>query len=136
MSVQFNELISRIQNSGSPYERKGKPNQLKCIFTTFALALHAEIIQAAVSQYVFTCQQLGLCIESKFPNHTSSLYVLFTTGVILMHMRYSSEREAAAAMIAPRIVDPENARTQLLPFIACESVTVRDSILNAIGTNT
>ncbi len=49
-----------------------------------------------------------------------------------MHMRYSSEREAVAAMMAPRIVDPENAHTQLLPFIACESLIVRGKILNSI----
>ncbi len=51
-----------------------------------------------------------------------------------MHMRYSSEREGVAAMVAPRIVDPENAYTQLLPFIACESLTVRDKILHSIVT--
>ncbi len=51
-----------------------------------------------------------------------------------MHMRYSSEREAVVVMVAPRIVDPENAHTQLLPFIACENLIVRDKILNSIGT--
>lgn len=54
-------------------------------------------------------------------------------GMILMHMRYSSEREVVAALVAPKIVDPENSYSHLLPFIACESTPVRDNILNTVA---
>ncbi len=57
MSVQFNKLISRLQDSGSPYERTGTFQTLT--LELHQLSLYTEIMQAAVSQYMFTCQQLG-----------------------------------------------------------------------------
>ena len=49
-----------------------------------------------------------------------------------MNMRYSSERQAAATLLAPNIVDPENAYSHLLPYIALESLAVRENILQTI----
>ena len=49
-----------------------------------------------------------------------------------MNMRYSSERQATASLLAANIVDPENAYSHLLPYIACESLAVRDKILLSI----
>ena len=53
-----------------------------------------------------------------------------------MNMRYSSERQAVANLLAPNIVDPENAYAHLLPYIAYESSTVRDTILQSISRTT
>jgi hypothetical protein len=52
--------------------------------------------------------------------------------MLLMNMKYSSERQATAELLAPNIVDPENAYSHLLPYIACESLTVREKILQSI----
>ena len=53
-------------------------------------------------------------------------------GMILMNVHYSSERQAVANLLAPNIVDPENAYSHLLPYIAYESSSVRDKILQSI----
>ena len=63
------------------------------------------------------------------------VYVLYV-GMLLMNMRYSSERQAVANLLAPNIVDPENAYAHLLPYIAYESSTVRDTILQSISRTT
>ncbi|CAI8044562.1 hypothetical protein GBAR_LOCUS24701 [Geodia barretti] len=49
-----------------------------------------------------------------------------------MHLKYSSEREALAALLAPQIVDAENAVCHLLPFIAGENHCVRQRILDTV----
>jgi hypothetical protein len=56
----------------------------------------------------------------------------YNAGMLLMNMKYSSERQATAELLAPNIVDPENAYSHLLPYIACESLTVREKILQSI----
>ena len=56
----------------------------------------------------------------------------YDVGMILMNMHYSSERQSVASFLAPNIVDPENAYTHLLPYIACENSCVRDRILQSI----
>ena len=53
-------------------------------------------------------------------------------GMLLMNMRYSSERQSAAELLSATIVDPENAYSHLLPYIACESPTVREKILHSV----
>ncbi|CAI8029833.1 hypothetical protein GBAR_LOCUS16930 [Geodia barretti] len=71
----------------------------------FFLFYPQEILFASVaSRHVFTCQQLG---------------------IILMHLKYTSEREALAALLAPQIVDAENAVCHLLPLLL-ERTTVSD----------
>ena len=53
-------------------------------------------------------------------------------GVILMSLCYAAEREKAARQLAPCVVDPENAPTHLLPFLACETSSVRTAIIDAV----
>ncbi len=62
--------------------------------------------------------------------------LIIITGMILMNMRYSSERQSVSHLLAPNLVDPENAYEHLLPYIACESPTVRETILNNIMVRT
>ena len=50
-----------------------------------------------------------------------------------MNMRYSSERQSAADLLSSNIVDPENAYAHLLPYIAYESLAIREKILQSIS---
>ena len=54
------------------------------------------------------------------------------TGIILMNLKYSAEREEVAELLTSQVVDPENACSHLLPFIACENHTVRQKILQTV----
>ena len=45
---------------------------------------------------------------------------------------YSAERETMSQLLAPQIVDPENASSHLLPYIACESCAVRERIVGTV----
>ena len=66
--------------------------------------------------------------------HFTECVLLSTlSGVILMSLCYSAEREQAARALAPCVVDPENASTDLLPFLACEESSVRTVIIAAIA---
>lgn len=49
-----------------------------------------------------------------------------------MNMRYTSERKKIAALLAPCIVDPENTFTHLLPYVANETTSVREPILEYV----
>ena len=64
-------------------------------------------------------------------NQIYNIYIILYVGMLLMNMCYSSERQAVANFLAPNIVDPENAYAHLLPYIAYESSTVRDTIYTA-----
>ena len=67
---------------------------------------------------------------------SNAFCLYFPTGMILMNMRYSAERESVASLLAPRIVDPENAYSHLLPYLACEHTKVQRNILNRITSPT
>ena len=49
-----------------------------------------------------------------------------------MKLKYSAERRAIAKMLASCIVDPENAYSHLLPFIAFERLDVRADIIKSV----
>ena len=49
-----------------------------------------------------------------------------------MNLKYSAERETMSQLLAPQVVDPENASSHLLPYIACESCAVRERIVGAV----
>ena len=53
-------------------------------------------------------------------------------GIILMNLKYSAEREEVTRLLASQVVDPENAYSHLLPYIACENIHVRQRILQAV----
>ena len=55
-------------------------------------------------------------------------------GIILMNLKYSAERETVSRLLAPQIVDPENASCHLLPYIAFESCAVRERIVGTVLT--
>ena len=50
-----------------------------------------------------------------------------------MNLKYSAEREMAAKLLAPQVVDPENASSHLLPYIAYEGSDVREKIIRTVG---
>ena len=58
--------------------------------------------------------------------------VCLCVGMILMSVRYTSERRFVCSELAPQLVDPENTHTHLLPYLACESSSTRELILAAI----
>lgn len=49
-----------------------------------------------------------------------------------MSLNYPSERRTVTGILAPVIVDPENAADHLRPFLACDSSCLRTDILKMI----
>ena len=76
--------------------------QFSCANKVLYLFYFQEIISASVaSRHVFTCQQLGKILS--LINYVLVTLRCPTPGIILMHLKYSSERKAAAAMLAPQV---------------------------------
>ena len=71
-------------------------------------------------------------------DHTTTNTTVYVThslvlaGIILMNLKYSAEREAVSRLLAPQIVDPENASSHLLPYVAYESCAMRERIIETV----
>ena len=81
-------------------------------------------------QYVLTFSYNKLLlITSPF-----SLSLFLHAGIILSHLRYSSEWIQAASLLSPVIVDPENVYVHVLPFIAFETqIIIIDHIVHVMN---
>lgn len=70
-----------------------------------------ELVSSAAENHLFTCDQLG---------------------IILLSLRSPAERKKTAVILAPCIVDPENADIHLLPFLVCDSSMLRSHVIQSI----
>ena len=49
-----------------------------------------------------------------------------------MSLRSPAERKKTAVILAPCIVDPENADIHLLPFLVCDSSVLRSHVIQSM----
>lgn len=84
------------------------------------------------SRWVSYCNCARACVAMQIWDYSEVLLCFFNSGYILMTLKLPAERLKAASILAGTIVDCENVNSDLIPYIAMESQSNRETILKCI----